>query len=202
MKRFNIGSAIFAMIMGGCILLSGCTTNYATRQDVSQMATVTREDMRTLQKDIDMVAEQVQNLAHHLEAQQQRLQELEKYLGKVDDKISAKSEEVYSRIARQMADMEKRQNKQALQLRKAINAKINEINRVLATLSGPGPAAAGGTETGFYHTVAENESLWSISRKYADYRVSVDDIKKANGISAENDTIKPGQKLFIPARRR
>jgi len=192
MNTLNIKSIAFALMLGVSFLFSGCMSDYATRQDISQVAAVSREDMRSLRKEVDVAVEQVQNLAY-------RMEELEKNLQKVNDRIDAKTEEVHSRITRQMAEMQKQQNEQSQQLKRAINTKIDEINRILATLANTGPTA-GGTETGFYHIVEENESLWSISRKYADYNVTVDDIKKANNISQESDTIKPGQKLFIPKR--
>jgi cytoskeletal protein RodZ len=43
------------------------------------------------------------------------------------------------------------------------------------------------------HTVSEGESLWSIANKY---QVTVESIKKANGLTTEN--LKINQKLLIP----
>ncbi len=43
-----------------------------------------------------------------------------------------------------------------------------------------------------YHTVAQSETLWAISRKYG---ITVDQLKQLNGLS--DNTIKPGQQLRV-----
>lgn len=55
------------------------------------------------------------------------------------------------------------------------------------------PASGGGTAT--VHTVVRGDTLWGLSRKYS---VSVDAIKRANGMSS--DTVVLGSRLQIPAR--
>jgi LysM repeat protein len=60
-----------------------------------------------------------------------------------------------------------------------------------STPAAPSNVALSGT----IHTVAKGDSLWAISRKYG---VSVDALKKANGMT--KDTVVIGQKLQIPAR--
>lgn len=44
-----------------------------------------------------------------------------------------------------------------------------------------------------YHTIAKGDTLWGISRRY---KVSIDAIKTANGLSS--DLIRPGQTLRLP----
>lgn len=63
------------------------------------------------------------------------------------------------------------------------------------------PAATPSTETpnvalsGTIHTVGKGDSLWAIGKKYG---VSVESLKKANGLT--KDTVVIGQKLQIPVR--
>lgn len=63
------------------------------------------------------------------------------------------------------------------------------------------PAAATPSETpnvalsGTVHTVGKGDSLWAIGKKYG---VSVESLKKANGLT--KDTVVIGQKLQIPVR--
>jgi LysM repeat protein len=49
--------------------------------------------------------------------------------------------------------------------------------------------------SGTIHTVGKGDSLWAIGKKYG---VSVESLKKANGLT--NDTVVIGQKLQIPVR--
>jgi len=49
--------------------------------------------------------------------------------------------------------------------------------------------------SGTIHTVGKGDSLWAISKKYG---VSVESLKKANGLT--KDTVVIGQKLQIPVR--
>ncbi len=56
-------------------------------------------------------------------------------------------------------------------------------------------------EEGFYHVVEHGQTLSAISQAFREsgVNVSVDDIRKANGMSSK-DMIKSGQKLFIPKK--
>jgi LysM repeat protein len=49
-------------------------------------------------------------------------------------------------------------------------------------------------EYGRSHLVCRGDTLWDISRRYG---VSVDDLKRANGLRGRA-IIKPGQRLLIP----
>jgi LysM repeat protein len=57
----------------------------------------------------------------------------------------------------------------------------------------PSPATSGGVAT--VHTIGKGDTLWGLSKKY---KVSVDAIKQANGLT--KDTVVLGSKLNIPAR--
>jgi len=58
-----------------------------------------------------------------------------------------------------------------------------------------GSSSSSGSKAKIY-TVKNGDSLYKIAKNYPG--ISADDIKKANGLSS--DSIKPGQKLTIPAR--
>lgn len=55
-----------------------------------------------------------------------------------------------------------------------------------------GPVATTGS-----HTVAKGDTLWGLSRQYG---VSVDAIRSANGMAADDNNIRIGQTLGIPAQ--
>ncbi len=48
------------------------------------------------------------------------------------------------------------------------------------------------------HTVASGDNLSTIARRYG---TTVNEIKKANGISGSGDKLKPGDKLKIPGKK-
>lgn len=54
------------------------------------------------------------------------------------------------------------------------------------------PVASAGS-----HTVASGDTLWGLSRKYG---VSVDAIRAANGMAADDNNIRLGQSINIPAQ--
>jgi hypothetical protein len=74
-------------------------------------------------------------------------------------------------------------------LRQYFESSVNEIlNVIQAQESGP----SGGVR---YHTIKPGDTLWEISRSY---NVSVEAIKKANGLAGDNPTLIVGKKLVIP----
>ena len=55
------------------------------------------------------------------------------------------------------------------------------------------------TLDGIYHRVRAGDTLWGISRTY---RVSIDEIRRANRELADTNVIKVGQRIFIPGAER
>jgi LysM repeat protein len=64
-----------------------------------------------------------------------------------------------------------------------------------APVANPSAEASNVALSGTIHTVGKGDSLWAIGKKYG---VSVDSLKKANGLT--KDTVVIGQKLQIPVR--
>jgi len=190
--------AVLAAVTVGCVIC-GCI---ATDREIRQASASTTAETRRISKDLEVLLERIENIEHQVEQQQRAAADQKAYLTRLNDKIDQKNSDTFERLSKQIAEVQKSQNENAKKLRREINAKIQEINRVLTSLSGQGSTGGGGEyQTGFYHTVAEGESLWSIRKKYADYGVTIDDIRKANNIPEDSSRIIPGQKLFIPTKQ-
>lgn len=74
---------------------------------------------------------------------------------------------------------------------------VSDLSRKVSAIVGGSSrgGSSGGSETGYEHVVKSGESLSAIA---AAYKSSVSAIKRANNLSS--DTVRVGQKLFIPQR--
>lgn len=195
MTTLTFKTTVLVFVCGSIFVLGGCVGNIATRNDVSEISAVTKQETRSLQKELSVLAERVENLEFRIEENQKRLDEFTAYLKKLNDKIDSKNSETFSRLSRQMAELQKKLNQDFQSLRRSINLKIDEINRALSSSRSTGTQST--TETGTYHVVEEGDSLWKIAQKY---KSTTDAIRKANDIPADSDRITPGQQLFIPLK--
>ena len=200
-EKCGLRSILIASICCSIFGLGGCVGNIATTRDVSEASAITREESRVLKKEFSVLSEKIENLEYRIGEFQKRQDELTAYLRKLDVKINSKNSETFNSLNQQMAKLQKRINQDFQQLRRSINRKIDEINRILSSVRSTGSGNVNLSEKGTYHTVAEGDSLWSIAQKYKQFKVTTDDIKKANNIPLDNDTIKPDQTLFIPIKQ-
>ena len=190
--------AVLALILTGCFLSGGCVT---TRREFEDATAVSAAANKRTKKELERLFQRVDNLEYRLAQQQETLADLKAFLSKIDGKIDQKNSAVFERLSKQIAQAQRSNNESFKKLRREINAKIQEINRLLGSLSNAGTSSGGGEyQTGFTHVVAENESLWKIQRKYSEYGVTVDDIKRANNIPQDSNVIRAGQELFIPTK--
>jgi LysM repeat protein len=191
--------AVVVVVLTGCFLCSGCVTTRREFEDAS--ATTAAANKRT-KKELERLIERVENLEYRLAQQQETLADLKSFLSKIDGRVDQKDSATFERLSKQIAQTQKSNNESFKKLRREINAKIQEINRLLGSLSNSGSSPGGDEyQTGFTHVVAENESLWTIQRKYSEYGMTIDDIKRANNIPQDSDVIRAGQELFIPTKR-
>lgn len=104
-----------------------------------------------------------------------------------------------------------RQQIQALEKARAAEreALLKEVSSIVAvgsprTAPAPGkptpPPAPSQSEVGFEHVVEPGQSLWAIAKAYQDagVKVTVEDIRRANNLTS--NSLRAGQKLFIPKK--
>ena len=191
--------AVLAVVLTGCFLAGGCVTTTREFEDASR---ATAAANRRTSKELERLFERVDNLEYRLSQQEETLAELKAFLSKIDGKIDQKNSDTFARLSKQMGEAQRSNNESFKKLRREINAKIQEINRLLGSLSSGGSGSGSDEyQTGFTHIVAEKESLWTIQRKYSEYGVTIDEIKRANDIPQDSDVIRTGQELFIPTKR-
>jgi LysM repeat protein len=216
MKPYRTAAIVFAALAA---FLAACeTTGYTQRRGPSEDPAITnlRADMRLLEDRLNRVVGDVQALQVNYERLQQQTASLQQQLhaaasggggvspaviSQLDQRISAidaarkRDNEVI--INQVTAEIQKLGGSAAGVSRRASSpaptpaARVPSGKRVAST---PGAAGAGG-EQGYEHVVEKGQYLSTIAKAYG---VTVDEIKKANNL--KNDTLRVGQKLFIPKR--
>ena len=181
--------AISAALIAGLMLAgSGCVTMMDDQNLARQQA-----DFDAMRTDLDALKERI----NVIQAEQQAL---------------ARDIETLRRIPREDTAARARLDAIEQQIRALSAAResdrreiVDEISRKVAglvnTAGGSGSAgrsgrSGGGTETGYEHVVKAGETLSAIAQAY---KVTVSAVLKANNL-ASGDKLRPGQKLFIPAR--
>jgi LysM repeat protein len=198
MKRsvfFTIGVALVLISLGGCVLDSASTR--------SKKASATA-DMSSLQNDLRRLQTEVELLQDRMD----------RFTQEVSDDVAdmkATVRDLESRSAHMKTDIIKDVNTKitALENRRikvtnALNSRIDTVLREVTSMlrkGGGTTQVTSGSEKGFYYTVEAGDSPWKIAQKYkGKYGVTTQDILDANGLG-ENDSIRPGDKLFIPVKQ-
>ena len=91
---------------------------------------------------------------------------------------------------RELIRLSRKVTRDIANLRQYFEKAVDDIIDVIQTQEASGPG--GGAR---YHTIRPGDTLWEISRTY---NVSVEAVKKANGLVGENPTLIVGKKLVIP----
>lgn len=175
MKRMvTIGLMAAALMTGGCVTL------------------VDQASMARQEADWDSMCAEIQKLNERingLQLEQQRLaQEIDTLRRAPREDLATKNR--LDTLERQL---------QALGAARESDRRevVAELSRKVAAIVGGSSSGRGGgsSETGYEHVVKTGETLSAIA---AAYKVSVSAVKRANNMSS--DTVRLGQKLFIPQR--
>lgn len=179
MKRMvMIGVAAMSLMGGGCVTL------------------VDQASMARQQADWDSMCADIQKLNERLNGLQLEQQALTR---EIEEIRRAPREDL---VTKNRLDMIERQLQAVNTARESDRREIvADLSRKVAAIVGgsgggsSGRGSSGGSETGYEHVVKAGESLSAIA---AAYKTSIGTIKRANNISS--DTVRVGQKLFIPQR--
>ncbi len=200
MSRLIVMAAFLAVIscMTGCVLdNTGARSRGASAEaDLAGL----RNDVKRLQTQVQLLEEKMDGFTQE---QREDIAEIKAAVQKVNLRTGTIKAEVIRDVEVKLKELENRRKVVTNQLNKRIEGVVKEVSSMLrkavrtTTVSKGG---SGGSEKGFYHTVAEKENPWSIAQKYKkEYGVTTQAILDANGLKA-GDPIRPGQKLFIPIK--
>lgn len=198
MKKIIILPVLFLL----CLCIAGCELDSVTARskkasDEADMGSL-RNEVKRLNTEITLLKEQMDRFTQE---QQESLNAVRAAATRMDEQTKALRADVDAKITAS----ENRQVKMIKAVDAKIDAAIKEVMAVLNRMKTGGVTTAsvssGGSEKGFYHTVSEGESPWSIAQKYkSEYGVTAQDILDANNMKS-GDSIRPGQKLFIPVKK-
>lgn len=180
MKRIMaIGLMAGALMTGGCVTLVDQASMARQQADWDSMC----GEIQRMNERINGLQLEQQALAREIEALRRapredlatrnRLDTLERQLQALDTARESDRREVVAELSRKVA-------------------------AIVGGASGGGSSGRGGSssaETGYEHVVKSGETLSAIA---AAYKVSISAVKRANNLSS--DTVRVGQKLFIPQR--
>ena len=164
------------------------------------------------QQQINKLNGQIQDLLDAQAVQAKRIDALEKEIGELRDKSggSGANQDELQKLADQVQEIDRKRQED----RELILKEIEKLGKVsggpaashkppptLSMTSADNPAPAGaGPQKGYEYKVAAGDTLSIIAKAYRDQgiKVTTDQILKANpGLNP--NTIKVGQKIFIPA---
>lgn len=179
----------YSVVPLAALLLAGCNSTQIKQEQAAQ-----REDIRELQDKIgklqtDIVSVQSEN--DDLKSQVANLKE--------DLQASRETNTTYRKDIARLDELIKKLDTAREQDRKIIVDEVSsEIGRLSKKIqaSTPPPAAPEGheiIEEGLEHEVSKGETLLAIAKAYG---VTMKQIREANNL--KSDTLKTGQKLFIP----
>jgi LysM repeat protein len=151
-----------------------------------------REDAEIERRKILRAADQIDQVVEQSGKMQAELDKLRAQVQSLSDENKS--------LKQQLADFRAQSAKE----RDALIDKVAEMLQKQPSAPAPAPketAAAPKTESGYEYVVAKGDNLWSITQSYQKegLKVTVDDIRKANGLK-EGEALKAGQKLFIPKK--
>jgi LysM repeat protein len=147
-------------------------------------AAIERQKILRAADQLDLLSTQGASLA-------QQLQELRTEV----EKLRAENQS----LRQQLNALEKSRAAEKDALLKEVSAIVASATKAPAPAAPPHPTTAA-KEEGFEHIVEPGQSLWAIAKAYQDagVKVSVDDIRRANNL--KDNTLRSGQKLFIPKK--
>lgn len=167
-------------VLGGVLLLgSGCMTLVDQNTVAQQQADMERirENVQRIQEKINGIELEQQNLQREIGAMKG---------GSKDDVVLRNRLETLERQVQSLAAARDADRKQI----------VNQVASIVGGSggsSGRSSAGRGSAQTGYEHIVESGQTLSAIAQAY---KVSASSIRKANNM--KTDTVRVGQKLFIP----
>ncbi|MGA2030316.1 MAG: LysM peptidoglycan-binding domain-containing protein [Verrucomicrobiota bacterium] len=178
-------------------------------------ASLARAQDDATQQQIDKLSGQIQDLLAAQDAQNKRMDALEKEIGDLQDKLnqpdanSFASADDLKKLAEQVQAIDKKRQEDNDLILKELE-KLEKVDGSSASSHKPQPiilpatdnstASTSGPQKGYDYTIATGDTLSAIAKAYRaqGIKVTTEQILKANsGLDPKN--MKVGQKIFIPA---
>jgi nucleoid-associated protein YgaU len=203
-------SVVWGILVAVCCFLGGCSIDpFGSKQEVREVRTSTREDIRITQGDMERLREEVENLSARFESlsstQEREMQALRNAVDGLESRVAQTNNTVLGEVDRRIAEAEAKSVADRNQLAAKVNdvvERINALSQRMKTLTTSRPVRTETvSEKGIEYTVEERDSLWGIASKFKEYGVTVDAIRQANNMQPTDNRIVPGQKLFIPVKQ-
>jgi LysM repeat protein len=177
--------------LGMSLLLAGCVNTEIKQEQASQ-----REDIRGMQDKLDKLQSDIVSVQSENDALKTQVSNLKEDLATSND-----TNDQYKKDISRLDDLIKKLDSARDQDRKIIvdevSSEISRLSKKIQTVSTPTPApkSPAVVEEGVEHTVSKGETLLAIAKAYG---VTMKQIREANKLNT--DSLKVGQKLFIPQK--
>jgi LysM repeat protein len=184
MSASILGSLL--MLLSGCAMFEGWnSTGSASDSSQTTQYSYLEDQLKRLTERVAGLEQSNANLQRDLTDLQTRLGQLQS--GASSQVSAAELQQLRTQV--QQLQIQQEKEKQAI-----LDQLAKEIAGLAASKRATRPTADTGTaDVGYEYTVKQGDTLAALSKLYG---VSVAAIKKANNLS--NDTLRVGQKLFIP----
>ena len=174
MALMGMAGVLLLLATGGCVTMVDQATMAQQQADYDKLC----EDVQRLTEKINGIQMEQQNLAREIESVQKAPRE---------DLVVRNRLDTLDRQVQALGAARESDRKQI----------VSDLSHKVAAIVGSpsGGHSGSGSETGYEHVVEAGQTLSAIA---AAYKVSVSSIRKANNL--KSDSVRVGQKLFIPQR--
>ena len=181
------------------VAFSGCETMYnnsGRRQEADNAAMRAAMERQQLSRDTEIAKAAAQSAEVQLQQLDARLSRLEDGVRQSQNASGADLAALQREIASLKGETAAIRADRETMKKEIVNQISTEVAKLLAAqqkTAAAAAASAAASQSGYEHKVQSGQTLSAIAQAYG---VSVEKIKKANGL--KNDVIRVGQTLFIP----
>ena len=188
----------YALPLFAIAVFSGCETMYNNsnrRQEADTAALRAAQERQQISRDTEIAKAAAQSAEVQLQLLDQRLLRLEDNVRQSQNASGADLAALQREIASLKGEISAIRADRGTMKKEIVNEISAEVAKLLAAQqkAAAATAASSASQSGYEHKVQSGQTLSAIAQAYG---VSVEKIKKANGL--KSDVIRVGQTLFIP----
>ena len=189
----------YALPLFAIVVFSGCETMYNNsnrRQEADTAVLRAAQERQQISRDTEIAKAAAQSAEIQLQQLDQRLLRLEDNVRQSQNASGADLAALQREITSLKGEISAIRADRGAMKKEIVNEISAEVAKLLAAqqkAAAATAAASTASQSGYEHQVQSGQTLSAIAQAYG---VSVEKIKKANGL--KNDVIRVGQTLFIP----